>query len=148
MYEGNKSPLVSIYPVAISTVGRILERWQIHAVTVVQHRDTRKTLLPYKKPSAKSSSKEMFVLGCGTGEQSAYLAQLVGPQGKIVGVDPDKERILLVQQSYSEIQNLSFVEGSDLNFPGIGSETYDIIFCNVVLHWIATEQTTSLQEYV
>ena len=71
---------------------------------------------------------------------SAYLAQLVGPQGKIVGVDPDKERILLAQQSYSEIQNLSFSEGSDLHFPGIGTETYDIIFCNVVFHWIANKQ--------
>ena len=81
-------------------------------------------------------------LGCGTGELSAYLAELVGLQGKIVGVDPDKERILLAQQSYSEIQNLSFVEGSGSNFPGIGTETYDIIFCNVVLHWIANKQQT------
>ena len=79
-------------------------------------------------------------LGCGTGELSAYLAELVGPQGKVVGVDPDKERILLAQQSYSEIQNLLFVEGSDSNFPGIGRDTYDIIFCNVVLHWIANKQ--------
>ena len=32
-------------------------------------------------------------LGCGTGELSACLAELVGPEGKIIGVDPDKERI-------------------------------------------------------
>ena len=29
----------------------------------------------------------------GTGELSVYLAGLVGPEGKVVGVDPDKERI-------------------------------------------------------
>ena len=79
-------------------------------------------------------------LGCGTEELSAYLAELVGPQGKIVGVDPDKERILLAQQSYSEIQNLSFGRGSDSNFPGIGMETHDIIFSSSVLHWIANKQ--------
>ena len=28
-------------------------------------------------------------LGCGTGELSAYLAELVGAEGKVVGVDPD-----------------------------------------------------------
>ena len=75
-------------------------------------------------------------LGCGTGELSAYLAELVGPEGKVVAVDPDKERILLAQQSYSDVKNLSFVEGSASNFPGIGSELYDIIFSNHVIHWI------------
>jgi len=75
-------------------------------------------------------------LGCGTGQLSAYLAELVGPKGKVIGVDPDKERIKLAQQSYGEIQNLSFVEGSASHFPGIALESYDIIFSNQVLHWI------------
>ena len=75
-------------------------------------------------------------LGCGTGELSAYLAELVGPEGKVVAVDPDKERILLAQQSYGEVKNLSIMEGSASNFPGIGSESYDIIFSNYVIHWI------------
>ena len=61
-------------------------------------------------------------LGCGTGELSAYLADLVGPEGKVVGVDPDKERILVAQQSYGDVKNLSFLEGSASNFPGIGTE--------------------------
>ena len=30
-------------------------------------------------------------LGCGTGDLSAYLAELVGPNGKVVAVDPDKD---------------------------------------------------------
>ena len=79
-------------------------------------------------------------LGCGTGELSAYLAELVGPEGKVVGVDPDKERLLLAQQSFGEVKNLSFVEGSASNFPGIGSESYDIIFSNYVIHWIPDKQ--------
>ena len=80
-------------------------------------------------------------LGCGTGELSAYLAELVGPKGKVVAVDPDKERILLGHQSYSEVNNLSFVEGSASNtFPGIRSESFDIIFCNYVIHWISDKQ--------
>ena len=79
-------------------------------------------------------------LGCGTGELSAYLAELVGPEGKVLGVDPDKERILLAQQSFGEAKNLSFVEGSASNFPGIGSMSYDIIFSNYVIHWIVDKQ--------
>ena len=79
-------------------------------------------------------------LGCSTGELSAYLAELVGPEGKVVAVDPDKERILVAQKSYGDVKNLSFVKGSASNFPGIDSESYDIIFCNYVLHWIPDKQ--------
>ena len=86
-------------------------------------------------------------LGCGTGELSALLAKLVGPKGKVVGVDPDRERFLLAQKSYSEIPNLSFLEGSDSNFPGNGVETYDIIFCHLVLHWIPDKQRAFLNMY-
>ncbi|XP_020603887.1 uncharacterized protein LOC110042849 [Orbicella faveolata] len=75
-------------------------------------------------------------LGCGTGGLSAYLAELVGPKGKVVGVDPDKERLQLARQSYGDIKNLSFIEGSSSQFPGIRSEMYDIVFSNYVIQWI------------
>ena len=75
-------------------------------------------------------------LGCGTGELSAYLAELVGPEGKVVGVDPDKKRLQLAQQSYGHIKNLSFTEGSHSQFPDIGSDTCDIVFSNYVIQWI------------
>ena len=41
-------------------------------------------------------------LGCSTGELSApYLAEPVGPEEKVIGVDPDKERIEMARQSHS-----------------------------------------------
>ena len=93
-----------------------------------------------KTDVSPKSGDAILDLGCGTGELSAYLADLVGPEGKVVGVDPDKERILLAQQTHGEIKNLSFVEGSASNFPGIGLESYDIIFSNHVIHWIRDKQ--------
>ena len=75
-------------------------------------------------------------LGCGTGGLSAYLAELVGPEGKVVGVDPDRKRLQLARQSYGDMKNLSFIEGSSSQFPGIGSETYNIVFSNYVIQWI------------
>ena len=43
-------------------------------------------------------------LGCGTGELSAaYLAEPVGAEEKVIGVDPDKERIEMTRQSHSAI---------------------------------------------
>ena len=43
-------------------------------------------------------------------------------------------------ETHSQIENLSFVEGSALSFPGIGSGSYDIIFSNFALHWMTNKQ--------
>ena len=59
-------------------------------------------------------------LGCGTGELSVYLAELVGRQGKVVAVDPDIDRIQVAGESHKGIENLTFIEGSADNFPGMG----------------------------
>ena len=79
-------------------------------------------------------------LGCGTGELSAYLAELVGPRGKVIGVDPDKERIRVAKESHSQIENLSFTEGSAPSFFRMDSNLYDIVFCNSALHWMPEKQ--------
>ena len=76
-------------------------------------------------------------LGCGTGELAAHLAELVGQQGKVLGVDPDIDRIKVAQESHKGVKNLSFVEGSSSNFPNMGSESYNIVFSNLVLHWVS-----------
>ena len=43
-------------------------------------------------------SNDILDLGCVTGELSAYLAELVGPKGRVLAVDPDKERILVAKE--------------------------------------------------
>ncbi|XP_068733563.1 malonyl-[acyl-carrier protein] O-methyltransferase 1-like [Montipora capricornis] len=79
-------------------------------------------------------------LGCGTGELSAYLAELVGPEGKVIGIDPDEQRIRAAKQSHGERKNLSLVEGSVSNISQIFPQSFDIIFSNYVLHWNAEKQ--------
>ena len=79
-------------------------------------------------------------LGCGTGELSAYLSELVGQDGRVVAVDPDSYRVEVARESHREVKNLAFHEGSSASFPGMGSETYDIVFSNFVLHWIEDKE--------
>lgn len=79
-------------------------------------------------------------LGCGTGELSAYLTELVGRDGQVVAVDPDVSRVKLAQESHEGISNLKIYEGSASNFPRMGTECYDIVFSNFVLHWIQDKQ--------
>lgn len=75
-------------------------------------------------------------LGCGTGELSAYLAELVGSKGYVIVVDPDLSRLQLAKEAHRHVKNLSFIEGTSDKFEGMGSETFDIIFSNYILHWI------------
>ena len=79
-------------------------------------------------------------LGCGTGELSVYLSELVGQDGRVVAVDPDSYRVEVARESHREVKNLEFQEGSSASFPGMGSETYDIVFSNFVLHWIEDKE--------
>ena len=75
-------------------------------------------------------------LGCGPGYHANLFAQRVGPEGLVIGVDPDEERIKIAQQKYESNQfgnRLQYLEGSSENFPG---GNYDIIFSNHVVHWI------------
>ena len=72
-------------------------------------------------------------LGCGTGYLSSVLAERVGPEGNVTGVDPDIKRILFARKKYGTVNHLNFLEGSCENFP-VGP--YDLVFCNHVLHWV------------
>ena len=35
----------------------------------------------------------MLDMGCGTGEITSFIADQVGEEGEVIGVDPDQERI-------------------------------------------------------
>jgi len=63
-------------------------------------------------------------LGCSTGELSvAYLAEPVGPEEKVIGVDPDKERIEMARQSHSASFRGKGSNSSTLQYSLMLSET-------------------------
>lgn len=79
-------------------------------------------------------------LGCGTGFLASIITVKVGPQGRVVGIDPNRERINFSRIKYQD-ENLKFLYGSsDDDFPDI---PYDIIFSNHVLHCLSHRQTIS-----
>jgi ubiquinone/menaquinone biosynthesis C-methylase UbiE len=71
-------------------------------------------------------------LGCGTGYLTKVISERVGPEGKVVAVDPDGERLKIARENHSA-SNIEYIQADDKTFP---PGQYDIIFCNTVIHWI------------
>ena len=82
-------------------------------------------------------------LGCGTGYLTKVLAQRVGPEGKVVAVDPDGERLTIAREKYSA-SNIEYIQADDKVFP---EDQYDIIFCNTVIHWIHDKEALYKRVY-
>ena len=48
----------------------------------------------------------MLDMGCGTGQITKYIADIVGPDGQVVGIDPDAARIKIAEQKYKEFSSV------------------------------------------
>ena len=58
-------------------------------------------LINIVSPKRGSKGSKVLETGCGTGHNSMVLADLVGADGNIVGIDPEQERLQLVKEKYS-----------------------------------------------
>ena len=70
-----------------------------------------------------------FDVGCGTGYLAKVLADLVGPDGKVVAIHSDVDRLMFARKKYSST-NLEYHEGCAEDLHGAG---YDVIFSKEVL---------------
>ena len=75
-------------------------------------------------------------LGCGTGNLTAVMAERVGSQGHVVGVDPDGERIKVAREKNAK-RNITFQKADGETFP---EDQYDLVFSNYVIHWIENKE--------
>lgn len=94
-------------------------------------RQTKDGLDLIKRLDPKKGDK-VLDLGCGTGNLTKKLADLVKPEGKVVGIDPDESRIKIAKEKYAATNIEYLVAGAD-KMPGEG---YDLVYCNYVLHWV------------
>lgn len=79
----------------------------------------------------------MFVLdaGCGNGTITKGIAELVGPSGKVLGIDSNQKLIAEARERCQDISNLSF-EVSDL-YTFECEVKYDIVNASRVLQWLS-----------
>lgn len=74
-------------------------------------------------------------VGCGTGLLADYVADLVGAQGSVVGLDPLPLRVAIAQKRARA--NASYVVGSALDLSMLPDASFDVVYLNAVFHWIA-----------
>ena len=76
-------------------------------------------------------------MGCGTGHLTKYIADIVGPDGLAVGIDPDAERIKIAQEKTKDVSNLQFYLGSSaVGFPHDNEPYCDVHISTSAFHWV------------
>jgi SAM-dependent methyltransferase len=83
--------------------------------------------------------------GCGIGTVTAQLAELVGPEGEVVGLDMSADQLAQAKKRFdSESENVRFVEASAMN-TRLPSATFDAVYCRFLLMHLV-EPTAALAE--
>lgn len=74
-------------------------------------------------------------VGCGTGAITSGIAEAVGSQGYVIGVDRDTELLQLARKEHSALPNLRFEleDATSLNF----RSEFDIVTAARTLQWIS-----------
>ncbi|MEQ1822500.1 MAG: class I SAM-dependent methyltransferase [Fimbriimonadaceae bacterium] len=70
-------------------------------------------------------------VGCGTGQLTAQLAESVGPEGKVVGIDNSPAMINSALASYPGM-DFRVMDVTAMPF----DTEFDAVFSNAVLHWV------------
>src|SRR2546426_8936161 len=76
-------------------------------------------------------------LGCGAGTDSLVAAQMVGPDGHVVGIDMTREMLDKARRAATEMsaENVEFVEGEAEQLP-FADESFDVVISNGVIDLI------------
>jgi SAM-dependent methyltransferase len=75
--------------------------------------------------------------GCGVGMVTALLADLVGPEGHVVGIDASRAQLVQAREQLNgNGVNTSFVEAS-ATATGLPAESFDLVYCRFLLIHLA-----------
>jgi arsenite methyltransferase len=80
-------------------------------------------------------------LGCGAGTDTLVAAQMVGPEGRVVGIDMTAEMLAKARASAEAMDapNVEFVEGEAESLP-FGDETFDVVISNGVIDLVPDKE--------
>ncbi|MFO1080313.1 MAG: methyltransferase domain-containing protein [Reyranellaceae bacterium] len=83
---------------------------------------------------AIAAGERVLDVGCGTGLLAEHVADLVGPGGAVLGIDPLPERIALAAAKARA--TLRFEVGDAADLSGHAEGSFDVVLLNAVFHWL------------
>ena len=109
-----------------------LEMAETYNATSIHQFNNGKVLISLLKIE---EGKTILDVGAGTGQLGAYVAQLVGSTGRVVGVDPLAARVDIARGRSTGNFEMHVGQAEDLSqFPDC---TFDVVYLNSVFHWIS-----------
>ena len=85
-------------------------------------------------PLAMSDAKVVLVLKCGAGRDAFIAGKLVGPTGRVIGVEYNADLVAKANEIKEEIgaNNVTFMQGCYQTLDGLGikSDSVDLVICN------------------
>ncbi|GKT63322.1 trans-aconitate 2-methyltransferase [Colletotrichum tofieldiae] len=82
-------------------------------------------------------------VGCGPGNLTAHIADLVGPGGRVIGIDPSHERIALARERTRP--NLEFHEGRAEDLSRFAAASFDVVYVNSTFHWVQDQPAAAAE---
>ena len=77
-------------------------------------------------------------VGCGTGRLARWIAEVVGPTGHVVGIDPLAERIAIArEQAGAAASAVRFEVGQAEDLSAFADESFDAVCMSAVFHWVS-----------
>ena len=78
-------------------------------------------------------------IGCGTGRLGRHVAQLIGPAGLYIGIDPLADRVKIAKEKNRRSHAVHRVgSAGDLSF--VADDSIDAAVLNEVFHWIVDKE--------
>ena len=92
--------------------------------------------------------EDVLDLGCGAGTDSLVAAQMVAPEGRVVGIDMTAEMVAKAQSSARAMgmTNVEFVEGEAEQL-AFADETFDVVVSNGVIDLIPDKDRVFAELY-
>jgi arsenite methyltransferase len=95
-----------------------------------------------------SAGERVLDLGCGAGTDSLVAAQMVGPDGSVVGIDMTPEMLAKAHRAAAEMgaANVEFVEG-EIELLPFADESVDVVISNGVIDLLPDKDTVFAEVY-
>jgi arsenite methyltransferase len=85
-----------------------------------------------------SEGENVLDIGCGTGLLAEYVADIVGSDGSVTGIDPLPLRIDIARRKVRA--NLDFRVGNAYDLSVFPENHFDTVYLNAVFHWLGEKE--------